>query len=115
MRPAEGIPGRRLASSYPPLGRCAEEVRAVSATATQVTVDRETLLDLLHEAHAVASTMDELAGASPSPVTDQLVRKAERVAEELFGPVPENDEGPRIEIWDEGHRRSRAFLERLAS
>ena len=77
-----------------------------------VTLDRQAVMDLLVEVNGVSDAMAWLGGCHPAPLCDQLERKASRVADEVLGPWPENDDegGPRVDLNDAGHERGRGLL-----
>jgi hypothetical protein len=67
-----------------------------------VAVDRDELRDALIEMYAVVDVLERLAGTSPTSLTDELGPKLEALALALLGELPDNDSGPRIELWDAG-------------
>lgn len=77
-----------------------------------ITLDRQAVMDLLVEVNGVSDALAWLGGCHPAPLCDQLERKASRVADEVLGPWPENDDegGPRVDLNDAGHERGRGLL-----
>jgi hypothetical protein len=82
--------------------------------ADTVTLDREAVMDLLVEVHAVTTVLERIAGVCPTTLTEALVNKTERVAEAVLGELsPNRDTGPRVELWDAGDRGADDFLRPL--
>lgn len=83
--------------------------------AETVTLDRQAVLDLVQEAHAVADVFEAITGVAPTTLTEQLQRRAEVIAEAVLGPLPPNlDEGPRFELWRAADKDAVGFFRGLA-
>lgn len=71
-----------------------------------VTLDRQAVMELLVEAHAVADVFETIAGVCPTELTDRLTQATERIAHDILGEcAPNLDEGPRFELWVAGEQR----------
>jgi hypothetical protein len=83
--------------------------------ADTVTVDREAVMDLLVEVNGVSDALGWLGGCFPAPLFEELERTASRVADEVLGAWPEEDDagGPRVDLNDAGHERGRKLLSEL--
>lgn len=83
-----------------------------------VTLDRQAVMDLLVEAHAVADVFEALSGVSPTTLTEELIERVERIAHALFGDFDgvandgNLDWGPRVDLWKAGERRADELLGR---
>ena len=71
---------------------------------------------LLVEAEGVANALATIAGCFPTPLTEDLERRMGRVADQMVGAWPVNDDDkshPRIALNEAGHERGRELLAEL--
>lgn len=78
--------------------------------ASTVTLDRQIVVDLLVEAEAVAHALGWIGGCAPSPLVEELERRASAVADQAVAPWPADESGPRWDLHEAGFVRGRELL-----
>lgn len=81
-----------------------------------VTLEREAVIDLLVEAHAVIDILEAVGGVCPTPITEDLTELVESIAEVVLGAPGDQLEGDtsREMLWNAGRIRARELLAELA-
>lgn len=82
-------------------------------SATVVTLDRQAVVDLLVEIHAVEYVLEDIEGVTPVPVMSELLLKAQGIADVILGPIEETDGqfvGAHPDLWESGERRAEELV-----
>jgi hypothetical protein len=79
-----------------------------------VTLDREAVIDLLVEIHAVQDVLEAHAGNAPEDLMRDLLLKAQGVEDVILGPIKEGPDGriigAHLELWQAGERRAEELV-----